>query len=89
MNRCVFWFHPLAWWVERKLAILAEEACDEASLAATGDRQSYAAALVEMAEAVQRRAGGSLRPCLRWRASPTSDGASTAFWMKAERYRQE
>jgi hypothetical protein len=23
VNRCVFWFHPLAWMLERKLALLA------------------------------------------------------------------
>ncbi len=30
LNRCVFWFHPLAWWLERKLAVTAELACDDA-----------------------------------------------------------
>ena len=24
VNRCVFWFHPLAWWLERQLAATAE-----------------------------------------------------------------
>ena len=33
LNRAVFWFHPLAWWLERHLAALAEEACDAAVLA--------------------------------------------------------
>jgi beta-lactamase regulating signal transducer with metallopeptidase domain len=26
-NLCVFWFHPLAWWLQRKLAATAEHAC--------------------------------------------------------------
>jgi len=33
LNRAVFWFHPLAWWLERHIAGLAEEACDDAVLA--------------------------------------------------------
>ena len=38
LNRCVFWFHPLAWWLEKKLASTAEHACDEAAARAAGDR---------------------------------------------------
>jgi uncharacterized protein (TIGR03435 family) len=52
INRCIFWFHPLAWWLERRLAYLAELACDEACVAATGDREQYARLLVEMAQVV-------------------------------------
>ncbi len=59
LNTGLFWFHPLAWWMERKLAALAEEACDEASLLANGDRERYAQVLLEMAEAV-RAADGRL-----------------------------
>jgi beta-lactamase regulating signal transducer with metallopeptidase domain len=35
----IFWFHPLAWWLERKLAALSEEAADHRALAvvATGN----------------------------------------------------
>ncbi len=57
LNTSVFWFHPLGWWMERKLAALAEEACDESSLAATGDRERYAQVLLEMADAVRRADG--------------------------------
>lgn len=55
INRCIFWFHPLAWWLERRLTLLAELACDEVCLAELGDRQGYANLLLEMARAV----GGS------------------------------
>ncbi|HPQ14561.1 MAG TPA: M56 family metallopeptidase [Bryobacteraceae bacterium] len=34
VNTAIFWFHPLAWWLERKLAVLAQDACDEAPLRA-------------------------------------------------------
>jgi len=35
LNRCIFWFHPLAWILQRKLALLAEQACDEWALIST------------------------------------------------------
>ena len=57
VNQCVFWFHPLAWWLERRLALLAELACDEACVAATGDREEYARLLVEMAQVVDASHG--------------------------------
>ena len=32
IHRAIFWFSPLAWWLDRRLADLAEEASDEAAL---------------------------------------------------------
>jgi hypothetical protein len=57
VNRCVFWFHPLAWWLERELAQLAEQACDDAAVAATQDREQYARTLLDMARAVHASQG--------------------------------
>ena len=57
VNRSVFWFNPLAWWVERKLAALAEQACDDAALLETGARETYAEALLDMAAAVRSGKG--------------------------------
>jgi beta-lactamase regulating signal transducer with metallopeptidase domain len=59
LNRCVFWFHPLAWWLERKLATTAELASDDAAMLAIGGTRRYAEILLDMAEAV-RRSGGRL-----------------------------
>jgi len=42
MNRAVFWFHPLAWWLERKLALTSEHVCDEAAAVAAGEPRRYA-----------------------------------------------
>jgi uncharacterized protein (TIGR03435 family) len=53
-NRAVFWFHPLAWWLERKLSALAEEACDAAVLDHGHDPREYSRYLLELARAVQR-----------------------------------
>src|SRR4029077_20503836 len=57
VNRCLFWFHPVAWWLERRLGLLAELACDEACVAATGDRVRYAQLLLEMADVVDGSQG--------------------------------
>jgi hypothetical protein len=55
INCAVFWFHPLAWWLERRLAATAEQACDEAVVERLGDPRAYAALLVDMAAAVHNR----------------------------------
>ena len=51
VNVCIFWFHPMAWWLERELARLAEEACDDAALSEMDDREEYAATLMDIARA--------------------------------------
>jgi hypothetical protein len=53
-NRAVFWFHPLAWWLERRISALAEEACDAAVLERGHDPRDYSEYLLELARAVQR-----------------------------------
>jgi beta-lactamase regulating signal transducer with metallopeptidase domain len=62
VNVCIFWFHPLAWWTERELARLAEEACDDAAVREMEDREEYAATLVDIARAAAAGAG-----VLNWR----------------------
>jgi hypothetical protein len=54
LNRAVFWFHPLAWWLERHLAALAEEACDDAVLARGHDPRQYSEFLLDLANSVMR-----------------------------------
>jgi beta-lactamase regulating signal transducer with metallopeptidase domain len=46
IHRAIFWFSPLAWWLERQLADLSEQASDEAALAGGVDRTRYAEALL-------------------------------------------
>ena len=55
INRCIFWFHPLAWWLERKLALTAEQAADDAGVQAVGESRKYAEVLLDMAEIVRQR----------------------------------
>ena len=54
LNRAIFWFHPLAWWLERKLSGLAEEACDAAVVANGHDPQEYSVYLLNLARTVRR-----------------------------------
>jgi beta-lactamase regulating signal transducer with metallopeptidase domain len=53
VNKCVFWFHPLAWWLERHLAALAEQASDEGALDVTRDPAAYASVLLEVSSAAR------------------------------------
>ena len=64
VNRCLFWFHPLAWWLERHLALVAEQACDERCLWAMQDREEYASLLVEMAGEVEASSGRIYRDAM-------------------------
>jgi beta-lactamase regulating signal transducer with metallopeptidase domain len=59
VHRALFWFSPLAWWLNRSLADAAEEASDEAALLAGADRAFYAETLLgffaALSENSQRR----------------------------------
>jgi bla regulator protein blaR1 len=50
LHRSVFWFSPLAWWLPRCLADLAEEASDEAALATGTEPTKYAEVLLGFLE---------------------------------------
>ncbi len=54
---CIFWFHPLAWWIDRELARLAEEACDDVAVSETKDKEEYAATLVDIARTAAASGG--------------------------------
>lgn len=57
LNRGLYWFHPLAWWLERALIASAEQACDDEAIVLTGNREQYAGALLDMAAAVRAGRG--------------------------------
>ncbi len=54
LNRALFWFHPAAWWLERHLSALAEEACDGVVLARGHNPREYAEYLLDVARSVAR-----------------------------------
>lgn len=53
LARCIFWFHPIAWWIERRMDDLAELACDSSALRAGSDRQAYAETVLQFARAAR------------------------------------
>jgi beta-lactamase regulating signal transducer with metallopeptidase domain len=57
LHRAIFWFSPLAWWLNRRLAELAEQASDEAALSGGADRADYARILLGFFEALQTAPG--------------------------------
>ena len=46
LYRALFWFNPLAWWMNRHLSALAEQASDEAALSSGTDQNHYARTLL-------------------------------------------
>jgi len=50
ITQCLYWFHPLAWLVPRRLASLSERVCDDRAIALTGAPVPYARCLLEFAE---------------------------------------
>jgi uncharacterized protein (TIGR03435 family) len=50
--KCVYWFHPLAWWVSRQIADEAELSCDAVVLEKNGDPGGYSRILLGFAETV-------------------------------------
>jgi bla regulator protein blaR1 len=57
LHRAIFWFSPLAWWLNRHLADLAEQASDEAALSCGADRNDYARTLLGFFETLQAAPG--------------------------------
>ena len=51
INRALFWFHPLSWWLEQRLSALAEDACDDAVLAKGHKPHDYSGYLISLARA--------------------------------------
>jgi beta-lactamase regulating signal transducer with metallopeptidase domain len=68
--RAIAGWHPAVWWIDRRLQMEREIACDEMTVAMTGSATSYAASLVKLAglplagwqSAVAPAASARLRP---------------------------
>jgi len=48
--KALLFFHPAVWWVEQRISLEREMACDDAVLAETADPRTYAQCLVHLAE---------------------------------------
>jgi beta-lactamase regulating signal transducer with metallopeptidase domain len=54
INRAVFWFNPLAWWLNSRIADLAEARSDAAAIADIKDRVRYAEILLGFGSTMSR-----------------------------------
>jgi beta-lactamase regulating signal transducer with metallopeptidase domain len=52
--KAVFFFHPAVWWIEGRLALEREMACDDLVLEQTANPRAYAASLISFAEKIHR-----------------------------------
>jgi beta-lactamase regulating signal transducer with metallopeptidase domain len=73
LHRAIYWFSPMAWWLDRELARLAEEASDEAALASGADRERYAETLLRFFEAIRAASGR-----VRWQGVSMAAGGDAA-----------
>jgi beta-lactamase regulating signal transducer with metallopeptidase domain len=48
--KALFFFHPAVWWIEKKISLEREMACDDAVIAETARPRAYAECLQRMAE---------------------------------------
>jgi BlaR1 peptidase M56 len=70
--RAVFFFHPAVWWIEGKLSLEREMACDDAVLAETANPRAYARCLVSVAEKSLVRRGLAMAQAAVSRVRQTS-----------------
>ena len=49
LHAALFWFSPFAWWLQHRLAFLAERTADEAAISGLGSRIDYAEILLDIA----------------------------------------
>lgn len=71
LNRVLYWFHPAAWWLEKRVTAAAEECADQMALAVLGDRHAYAETILDFARAVQARRMHGLEATAMARSSRT------------------
>jgi beta-lactamase regulating signal transducer with metallopeptidase domain len=58
--KAVFFFHPAVWWIERRLTLEREMACDDMVLAQCASPKAYASFLITIAERLQNAQGLAL-----------------------------
>lgn len=70
--KALFFFHPAVWWIEKKIALEREMACDDAVLAETESPREYAECLAHLAEMTFVQRGVALAQALIGRIGQTS-----------------
>jgi hypothetical protein len=70
--RAVLFFHPAVWWIESKVSLERELACDDAVLAVTEQPRAYAECLAHLAEKTLVRRSLALAQAMLGRMQQTS-----------------
>lgn len=70
--RAVFLFHPAVWWIDSRLALEREMACDDAVLAETANPHGYAKCLIGLLEKSFARRGWTMAQAAVHRAREAS-----------------
>jgi len=70
--RAVFLFHPAIWWIDSRLALEREMACDDAVLAETANPRGYAKCLIGLLERSFARRGWTMAQAAVHRAREAS-----------------
>ena len=70
--RALFFFHPAVWWIENRLSVEREMACDDAVLAETANPHGYATCLVSLLEKSLAHRGWSMAQAAVHRAREAS-----------------
>ena len=74
--RAVFLFHPAVWWIDSRLSLEREMACDDAVLTATIPPCAYAASLIDLLEKSCSRRGWTMAQAAVTRAREASQRIS-------------
>jgi beta-lactamase regulating signal transducer with metallopeptidase domain len=70
--KAVFFFHPAVWWIEKRLSLEREIACDDVVLAETAEPRAYAECLAHLAEKTLVRCSVALAQAALGRLRQTS-----------------
>jgi beta-lactamase regulating signal transducer with metallopeptidase domain len=70
--RAVLVFHPAVWWIESRMSLEREMACDDAVLAETANPRGYAKCLISLLEKSLARRGWAMAQAAVHRASEAS-----------------
>ncbi|HUB18591.1 MAG TPA: M56 family metallopeptidase [Acidobacteriaceae bacterium] len=70
--RAVLFFHPAVWWIDARLSLEREMACDDVVLAATGNPRAYAGCLIDLLEKGCARRGWTMAQAAVARARDAS-----------------
>lgn len=71
--RAVFFFHPAVWWIESRLAVEREMACDDIVVAETDNPMGYANCLVSLLERSLAQRGWTMAQAIVHRAREASE----------------